>query len=340
VDLIKQSGVAQLEAIYAPEHGLKGKLDVENIDDGRDEATGVRVWSLYQGPRRKLPPQLAKGIDVLAFDVQDVGARFYTYSCTMLWAMETAASLKIPFYVLDRPNPINGVGVDGPMIDKDLESFVGCFEMPVRHGLTFGELARMANAERKMGVDLHVVEMKGWQRGDWFDSTGLPWIGPSPNMRSLNAALLYTGLALLEYQKTFSVGRGTDAPFEQIGADWIDSRQLSSYLNSRFIPGVRAYPVMLQPAASNFAGKTIPGVRFTITDREAFIPARLGLELIAALIKLYPGKVDVDANARLIGSKQVMEALKRGDDPRVVFDYTEAEKEKYLAVRARYFLYR
>lgn len=339
IDLMKQAGV-ELTAIYSPEHGLYGRLDEEHVEDTRDEATGIKVYSLYQGEKRKLPENYARQVDAIVYDIQDIGARFYTYSCTMLWAMETAAKLKLPFYVLDRPNPITGTVVDGPIIEKDLESFVGCYAMPVRHGLTFGELATMANAERKMGVDLKVISMKGWQRGDWFDSTGLPWVNPSPNMKSLTAATLYTGVALLEYQKTYSVGRGTDSPFEQIGADWINGTQLSAYLNTRFIPGVRTYPVQFQPTASNFSGKTISGVRFLITDRESFVAGRLGLELAAALIKLYPGKLDLKVNLKLIGNREVISALERGDDPRVIYDRMEEHKNKYLAGRARYLLYR
>ena len=338
IDLMKAAGV-NLISIFSPEHGIQGRLDIEEVGDVKDEATGIQVWSLYQPQKRKLPVELAQGLDAIVFDIQDVGARFYTYSCTMLYAMETAAKLHVPMYVLDRPNPITGVFVDGPTMDIDLQSFIGCYDMPLRHGLTFGELATMANEERKWGVDLRVVQMKGWQRGDWFDSTGLSWVNLSPNMRSLNAALLYTGVAMLEAQKTYSVGRGTDSPFEQIGADWIDGRQFSAYLNSRFIPGVRTYPTRFEPTTSNFAGKSVSGVRFVITDREAFIPARLGLEIAAGLQKLYPGKLDLDVNRRLIGNKAVVDGLKRGDDARVVFERTEAEKEKFLSRRAQYLLY-
>jgi uncharacterized protein YbbC (DUF1343 family)/CubicO group peptidase (beta-lactamase class C family) len=338
IDLMKQNGV-NLTAIFSPEHGIQGAFDVEDVKDEKDKATGIPVWSLYQPQKRKLPAELARGLDAIVFDIQDAGARFYTYSCSMLYAMETAGELKIPFYVLDRPNPITGKFVDGPMLDPDLHSFIGCYEMPVRHGLTFGELAGMANRERNLGVDLRVIRMKGWQRGDWFDSTGLSWINLSPNMRSMNGALLYTGLALLESQKTYSVGRGTDSPFEQIGADWIDGRQLSAYLNGRFIPGVRAYPTRFQPTSSNFEGRAIQGVRFLITDREAFIPAKLGIEIAAALVKLYPGKVDLDVNQKLIGSRSVVEALRRGDDARTIFERTEGEKEGYLKRRQPFLLY-
>jgi uncharacterized protein YbbC (DUF1343 family)/CubicO group peptidase (beta-lactamase class C family) len=339
LDLMKAAGV-NVQAVFSPEHGISGKLDIEEVGDEKDAATGFKIWSLYQPQKRKLPAELAKGLDAIVFDIQDVGARFYTYSCTLLYAMETAASLRVPFYLLDRPNPVNGIGTDGPMMDADLQSFVGCYDVPARHGMTFGELARMANDEKKLGLDLRIIEMKGWQRGDWYDSTGLLWVNQSPNMRSLNAAILYTGVAMLEAQKTYSVGRGTDSPFEQIGADWIDGIQLSAYLNSRFIPGVRTYPTRFEPVSSNFAGKTISGVRFVLTDRESFIPARLGLEIAAALIKLYPGKLDLEVNAKLIGSREVIHALANGDDPRVIFARIEDQKTKYLARRARYLIYR
>ncbi len=195
--------------------------------------------------------------------------------------MEEAAKKHVPFYVLDRPNPVTGVHMEGPLLEPDLESFVGCFEIPVRHGMTFGELANMANGERNLGLALHVVPMRGWNRGDWFDATGLAWVNPSPNMRSLNAATLYPGVAMLEASKNYSVGRGTDAPFEQIGADWIHGPELAAFLNGRYIPGVRVYPTRFRPTSSNFAGQAIEGVRFVVTDRDAFdsYPAGTGIGL-------------------------------------------------------------
>lgn len=196
------------------------------------------------------------------------------------------------------------------MLDPDLQGITGCFSLPVRHGLTPGELATMGNAERGLHADLHVVKMKNWARGDWFDSTGLPWIDPSPNMRSLNAATLYPGLALIESSKNYSVGRGTDAPFEQIGADWVRGVELAEFLNARYIPGVRVYPTHLKP--------TTEGVRFVITDRDRFDSIRLGLEVAYALHKLYPGKIDLELSKQLIGNRKVIDALKAGDDPRVI----------------------
>jgi len=339
LDLMHKGGV-NVVAVFTPEHGLQGRLDEENIADTVDPATNIPVHSLYQPSRRKLPAQLTKDIDVLVFDIQDIGARFYTYSCTMLYAMETAAAQKIPFIVLDRPNPITGSRAEGPMLDDKLHSFVGCYDIPTRHGLTFGELALMANAESNRKADVRVVPVKNWQRADWFDSTGLVWRDPSPNMRSLNAATLYTGIALFEASKNLSVGRGTDAPFEQIGADWIKGQQLAALLNSHFLPGVRIYPTQFQPSSSNFAGKQIEGVRFVLTDRDQFSAVRLGMEIGVALEKLYPGKIDWEVNRFLLGNRAIVDALKKpGADARMLADQMDALNEKYLARRARYLLY-
>jgi len=339
VDLMLASGV-QVAALLSPEHGFTGEADSPEIPDSRDPATGIPIWSLYAGARRRPTEAMLADLDALVFDIQDIGARFYTYMCTMLYAMEEAAKRGIPFYVLDRPNPITGVYVEGPMLDSDLESFVGCLPLPLRHGMTLGEIARMANAERRLGLRLEVIPMEGWQRGDWFDSTGLVWVNPSPNMRNLNAALLYPGLAMLEASANYSVGRGTDSPFEQIGADWIDGRELARYLNERRIPGVRVYPTRFRPDSSRFAGQWISGVRFLITDRERLDSARLGLEVAAALLKLYPGRIALHDNERLIGNRGVISALERGDDPRLIHDQLRAPVEVFLAFRERHLLYR
>lgn len=304
VDVMLAAGI-KVAAIFTPEHGITGREDRPDIGDARDQTTGLPIRSLYNNGRYRFTPEMLRGVDSLVFDIQDVGARFYTYSCTMLYALEEAAKAKLPFYVLDRPNPVTGMHVEGPMLDASLQSFAGCYDLPVRHGLTLGELATMANAERKWNADLHVIKMQNWERGDWFDSTGLPWIDPSPNMRSLNAATLYPGLALIESSKNYSVGRGTDAPFEQIGADWIRGLELAEFLNARYIPGVRVYP-------------THSGVRFVLTDRDRFDSVRLGLEVAFALHKLYPGKIDVEQSKQLIGNRKVIDALKAGDDPRVI----------------------
>ncbi|HAX41827.1 MAG TPA: DUF1343 domain-containing protein [Bryobacteraceae bacterium] len=338
IDAMLAAGV-QLTALFSPEHGLLGTEDHENVGHGKDEASGLTVWSLYQGKDRKPSQAMLNDIDTLVFDIQDIGARFYTYSSTMKNAMEAAAAANKLFLVLDRPNPITGVHVEGPLADSDQLSFVACTVMPLRHGMTLGELARLINAEDKIGARLDVVPMKDWRRGDWFDSTNLPWIDPSPSMRSLNAALLYPALALIEYSRNWSVGRGTDAPFEQVGADWISGPALAAELNRRMIPGIRVYPTRFTPQSSNFQGQSIEGVRFVITDREGFSSIRLGLELIAALHRLYPGQIDLDRNLRLIANQELIGQLKAGIDPRFLEPALSEKLAGFLAVRSRYLLY-
>jgi uncharacterized protein YbbC (DUF1343 family) len=239
--------------------------------------------------------------------------------------------------VLDRPNPITGMHVEGPMLDADKISFTGSWPLPLRHGMTTGELAKLFNGEKHLNADLHVVEMTGWQREEWFDATGLPWVDPSPNIRNLNEALIYPGLAMLEYSTNYSVGRGTDAPFEQVGADWIHGRDLAQWLNARGIPGVRFYPLRFTPASSNFSGKTIEGIRFVITNRDIFTPSQLGLDVAAGLAALYPGKIVWEANRNLIGSSGVMHALASGED---ADSAARTGIEEFLRVRQRYLIYR
>lgn len=339
VDLMLAAGI-RVTALFSPEHGLAGTEDRSDISDTKDSASGLPVFSLFQGSSRRIQPRMLDNVDALVFDIQDVGARFYTYSCTMLYGMEAAAQKHLPFFVLDRPNPITGVHVEGPMLDPDLQSFTGCLEVPLRHGMTLGELANMANGERKLGVDLHVIVMRGWDRGDWFDATGLPWVDPSPNMRSLNAALLYPGIAMLDGSPNYSVGRGTDSPFELVGADWMDGRELAKFLNGRFIPGVRVYPARFRPTSSNFAGKTINGIRFLVTNRDTFDSTRFGLELAYALNKLYPGKISWQENRFLIGNQEVLRQLKDGVDPETILETMQAPLTEFVQQRERYLLYR
>jgi uncharacterized protein YbbC (DUF1343 family)/CubicO group peptidase (beta-lactamase class C family) len=338
IDLMKEAGIA-VTAMFSPEHGITGSQDTDRIADAVDAATGIPIYSLYEADRRRPTAEMLRNIDALVFDIQDAGARFYTYSCTMLYALEEAAKNDKEFYVLDRPNPITGVHVEGPMLDRDLSSFVGCLEVPVRHGMTFGELARMANSERHLGAKLSVITMQGWNRGYWFDSTGLTWVDPSPNMRSLNAALLYPGIAMLEAAKNYSVGRGTDAPFEQIGADWIRGAELALYLNQRMIPGVRIYPTRFRPSSSNFSGQWIEGVRFVITDRDAFDSVRLGIEIACAIERLYPGKMNLEANRLLIGNRRLMEEIKSAEDPRNILAGLEEDLRAFVENRKQYLLY-
>ncbi len=339
IDIFAHADGVTLQAIFSPEHGALGRLDQENVDDARDPATGVLIHSLYQGDRRRPTAEMLQDIDVLVFDIQDVGARFYTYITTMAYAMEEAAAHKIPFYVLDRPNPITGLAVEGPMLDESYRSFIGYFPMPVRHGMTVGELAKMFNGERKIGAQLEVIPMENWRRDQWFDETGLPWVDPSPNIRSLRQALLYPGVALLEGLRNYSVGRGTDAPFEFVGADWINGPQLADYLNHRGIPGVRFYAVRRTPESSRFAGKPIDGVEISVLQRGTLEPTRLGLEIAAALLELYPGQVQLAETAHLIANEQTLQALEANESPASIWTVWEMEKRPFLEVRSRYLLY-
>ena len=338
VDLMVRAGL-QIVALFSPEHGIGGKEDHSEIPHSRDAGTGIPIWSLYAGPDRRPSPEMLAGVEALVFDIQDIGARFYTYATTMAYTMEEAAKKNIPFYVLDRPNPITGTHVEGPLLDPELVSFVGYFPIPLRHGMTIGELARLFNAEAKIGADLRVIPLKDWQRGDWFDATGLVWFDPSPNMRSLNAALLYPSLAMLESSRDYSVGRGTDAPFEQIGAGWIRGRELARYLNTRKIPGVRAYATRFRPQSGPCAGQWLEGVRFVITAREVFNSTRLGLEIAAALLSLYPDKPSLAASEKLIGSRDVIRRLNSGEDPREIVASLEEPRSEFLLVRSKYLLY-
>ena len=339
VDLMRQAGI-NVAALFSPEHGFFGREDRPGIQNTTDAATGIKVYSLY-GETQRPTPEMSRGLDALVFDIQDVGARCYTYETTMSYAMEAAAKAGIPYYVLDRPNPITGTRVEGPLLDAANQSFAGPFPgMPMRHGMTMGELARLFNGEKKIGADLNVISMQDWNRGDWFDATDLPWTNPSPNMRSLKAAILYPGVCLLEYSKNYSVGRGTDAPFEQIGADFIGGRELAAYLNKRQIPGIRVYPTSFTPTESNFKGVRIEGVRFEITNREIFDSTRLGLEVAAALQQLYPGKIDFAANKRLIGSDDAVRRLQAGETPNAVQQSFMDPVAAFVKMRESYLLYR
>ena len=339
VDLFAAAPAVKLQAIFSPEHGIAGRLDHSGIGDTVDEATGVPVYSLYQGKRRRPSAEMLEGLDALVFDIQDIGARFYTYTTTMAYAMEEAAKHGIPFYVFDRPNPITGEAVEGPLLDDGYRSFIGYFPMPVRHGMTVGELAGMFNQERKLGADLRVVKMEGWDRGTWFDETGLPWVNPSPNIRTLDQAILYPGIALLEGLGNYSVGRGTGTPFQFIGADWIDGTRLADYLSRQVIDGARFYAVERRPKASRFAGSMIQGVQITIVNRDILRPSRLGLEIAAALLQLYPGKIQLDQTARLVGSQATLDQLEAAVATERIWAMWDDGNRKFLRLRQRYLLY-
>ncbi len=339
IDLLHDSSTPKghtLVALFSPEHGIRGVLDA-NVPSTRDEKSGLAIHSLYGDTRRPIDDML-KGIDTLVIDLQDIGARFYTYMTTMAYVMEEAAKRKMSVVVLDRPNPIDGFQIEGPMLDESAFGFTGYFSMPVRHGMTLGELAKLFNSENRIGADLTVVAMKNWRRDAWFDHTGMPWINPSPNMRNLLQATLYPGIGAIE-GTNLSVGRGTDTPFEQLGAPWIDGVQLSDALNARGIPGISFYPVRFTPTSSKHANQECQGIFMVVTDRLSLRPVRVGVEISAMLHKLYGAKFDLEAAERLLGSRTALSRIRSGDDPRAIAASWAADEARWRRLRAKYLLY-
>lgn len=337
VRLLHQSESTQLVALFSPEHGLFGKLDTELIADTRDSESGIKVHSLY-GTTRVPTPEMLSDIDTLVFDIQDIGSRFYTYISTMGEAMKAAAEQDVKFVVLDRPNPINGVTVAGPVLEDGKQSFVGFHRLPVRHGMTVGELARLFKAELKLDLELEIIEMEGWQRADYFDQTGLTWINPSPNMRNLTEAILYPGIGLLE-TTNLSVGRGTDTPFEWIGAPWMDGDLLVKALDRLELPGIEFTAVSFTPDASKFEGELCSGVAFDITNRERFESVRTGLEIAVELRQLYPDIWEIDSYDRLLGNQQVLDALKSGSSASELETLYSADLNAFITRRQNYLIY-
>ena len=338
IDVLFEAKNVKLVSLFAPEHGIRGELDTEKIDDTKDEKTGLPVYSLYKDGMRRPKPEQLKDLDAIVYDIQDIGARFYTYTATLKNVMEEAAKLDIPIYVLDRPNPINGVSVEGSLATEDKLSFIAAHTIPVRYGLTIGELGIMMNAERKIGAKLNVIAMDGWRRSMWFDETGQTWINPSPNMRSLTQATLYPGIGLLE-TTNLSVGRGTDTPFEVIGAPWLDGQKLAKYLNERGLSGVRFVPIRYKPNASVFKDEQLGGVNFIITNRGNFNSVRTGIETAAAIRKLYPTEWQVDRYLRLLVNQDVLDRLKRGETPEAIERSWSTDLAEFQKRRALYLLY-
>ncbi|NOT47913.1 MAG: DUF1343 domain-containing protein [Acidobacteria bacterium] len=338
IDVLFEAKNVKLTSLFAPEHGIRGELDTEKIDDSKDEKTGLPVYSLYKDGMRRPKPEQLKDLDAIVYDIQDIGARFYTYTATLKNVMEEAAKLGKPIYILDRPNPINGNDVEGSLADEDKLSFIAAHTIPVRYGLTIGELGQMMNAERKIGADLRVIKMEGWSRSMWFDETGQTWINPSPNMRSLTEATLYPGIGLLETTNV-SVGRGTDTPFEVVGAPWLDGQRLAKYLNERNVRGVRFVPIRFKPNTSVFKDEQVGGVNIVITDRRAFQSVRTGFEIAAALRKLYPTEWQVDRYARLLVNGEILAAVKRGDQSQEIEKLIKPTLDEFARRRASYLRY-
>ncbi len=336
LDLLRAAPAVELRAVLSPEHGFRGDLD-EAVADAREPATGLPIYSLY-GATRRPTARMLDGVDTIVVDLQDVGARFYTYATTMAYAMEAAAGRGLRVVVLDRPNPITGEAVEGPPLDAGELGFTGYLSLPVRHGLTFGELARLFNAERRLGVDLEVVELRGWRRELWFDETGLPWVNPSPNLRTVTQAALYPGIGAIE-GANLSVGRGTDTPFERLGAPWVDGLALARRLNARRLPGVRFYPVTFTPRSSRYAGQACGGVQIIVTDRAALAPVHVGLEIAAALHRLHGDRLELDGTVHLLGSRAALERILAGEDPAAVAAGWVAGERAWRRRRAPYLLY-
>jgi uncharacterized protein YbbC (DUF1343 family)/CubicO group peptidase (beta-lactamase class C family) len=341
IDVLAQAPGISLDAIFSPEHGVTGELDTTDISNSKDAATGVPVYSVYgaKDAQRRPSVDVLKTLDAVVFDVHDVGSHFYTYEATLGYFLEAAAKAGIEMIVLDRPNPITGSFVQGAIPDPGRESFVNYFPVPVRHGMTMGELAKMFNSERNINARLTVIPMDGWMRGDWYDATGLPWINPSPNMRSLTEATLYPGVGLVE-GTNISVGRGTDTPFELLGAPWIKGKELAQYLNARSISGVRFVPITFTPSASNYSGQKCEGVNIFVVERNALDTGELGIELASALHKLYPEPYHMERLIELLGNQSVYDAIAAGQDPRRIAEDWREPLEKFLQVRQKYLIYK
>jgi uncharacterized protein YbbC (DUF1343 family)/CubicO group peptidase (beta-lactamase class C family) len=337
IDLIANAPGVRLHAIFSPEHGLSGDADTD-VPNSRDVVTGRPIWSLY-GPTRRPSSVMLKDVSLVVFDIQDVGVRYYTYLTTLVYVMEEAAKQRIPVLVLDRPNPINGRVVEGPLMDADLQSFTAPHPIPVRTGLTIGEFARLAAAERKIPVALTVVPLVGWDRGRWFDETGLPWVNPSPNIRSVTQALLYSGVGLLE-ATNLSVGRGTDSPFEVVGAPWIEPQGLAAALNQQGLRGVTFQPIWFTPTADQYANVLCGGVRLIVTDRETIRPVTVGLALGRTLRTRHRDQFRPENIQNLLVNRSTMWAFLRGETLERLAVWAETDRSSFLNRRASYLIYR
>ena len=339
VDLLAAAPGLKLLRLFSPEHGLYGNVD-EKVGHGVDEKTGLKVFSLY-GPTQRPTPEMLEGVDTLVFDIQDIGARFYTYISTLGLCMEEAAKHKLRVVVLDRPNPNTGLMVDGPVAQKKYFGFIAYGPLPVAHGMTVGELARLFNEEFKIHCDLAVVPIDGWKRATWWDETGLAWVNPSPNIRSPSEALLYLAVGLLE-TSNLSVGRGTDQPFEVIGAPWVDRLKLAAALNGAKLPGVHFEPVTFTPKSSKFAGQECHGVHIEVTDRRAFArsPVSVGVTIAWHLKSLFKDAYQLQDVAKMLQNDDAMKALQSAADPAQIPAAWRDELQSFRKVREKYLLYR
>ncbi len=335
IDVLAGAPGVRLAALFSPEHGIRGLVDKE-VPDAHDEKTGLTIHSLY-GKTRKPTPDSLQGVDVLVYDIQDIGCRFYTYISTLGLVLEAGAEAGVPVVVLDRPNPIGGELVSGPLTDPGLESFVAFHRLPVRHGMTVGELARLFNGERNVGADLTVVPCEGWGRADLFDATGLLWTNPSPNMRSLTEALLYPGVGLLE-ATNLATGRGTDTPFERVGAPYIDPVPFASALNRLGLTGVTFIPTRFTPKERQFAGEECGGVFIAVTDWSRFEPLSLGMGLAVTLRKLHRDAWKPERLMTLLVNKETYNAILAGKDVAAIRALWLDGLAEFAQVRSKYLI--
>jgi uncharacterized protein YbbC (DUF1343 family)/CubicO group peptidase (beta-lactamase class C family) len=341
IDILAHAPGVELVAIFSPEHGVTGSVDTTDIGNTVDTATKIPVYSVYGDTteKRHPPMDIMKDLDAVVYDIQDAGVRFYTYETTLGYFLEAAAKTGAEMIVLDRPNPITGTYVQGPMSEPGTESFVNYTQEPVRHGMTVGELAKFFNGERNIGAKLTVLPMEGWVRGDWFDSTGLMWVNPSPNLRNLVQEALYPGVCLIEGTNV-SVGRGTDTPFEIFGASWIKPKELSDYLNARDIQGVRFVPITFTPAkGSKFGEQQLGGVNIVLMQRDFFDAPELGIEIASALHALYPNEFDMKRMPLLVGSQKIVDDIANGVDPRRIWQDWQEPLQTFMTVRKKYLIY-
>jgi len=341
IDVLAHADGISLEAIFSPEHGVTGTLDTTQLTNTHDAETGVPVYNVYGATdaARRPSVDIVKDLDAVVVDIQDASVRFYTYETTLGYFLEAAAYAGTELIVLDRPNPITGSILQGPLPDPGKQNFVNYGIAPVRHGMTIGELAKMFNSERNINAKLTVIPMEGWMRGDWFDSTGVPWVNPSPNLRSLTEATLYSGVGLVEGTNV-SVGRGTDTPFELLGAPWIKGKELAQFLNARSISGVRFVPVRFTPNVSNYANQNCEGVNIVLVERNAFDAPELGIELASALRKLYPEQFHMERMIEILVNQAVFDAITRGEDPRRIADDWREPLEQFDQLRKKYLIYK
>jgi uncharacterized protein YbbC (DUF1343 family) len=337
IEALAHAPNVKLVALFSPEHGIAGHAD-EKISSSKDASTGLPIYSLY-GEHLRPTDEMLSGLDALVFDVQDAGVRFYTYTTTMAYCMEEAAKHNIAFFVLDRPNPLGGEIVEGPMLDPDKTSFVAYYPLPVRYGLTIGELAQLFNSENHLNADLHVIPLRNWHRNFFFESTSLRWVPPSPNLRTLKGSLLYPGLEILQ-NAGVSVGRGTESPFEEFGAPWINGEEIAADLNAREIPGVHFVNQPFVPVSGLYAGRRCGGVGIRVTDHNTLRSMRVGLEIGAILQKKYPKDFDVSKLILLLGNAETVGALQAGTLPDTIIDSWFKDLAAFDSVRRKYFLYK